>query len=154
MNRFYKFLIHAILPLSLGGLIYISFRSTNLKMFSWFEILNIDSYIFIIRFKLIEYKVFFPSWFYFSLPDALWAYSFSSSILIFWINNLKIGKLFLSIPLSYIIFSEFLQLLEIIRGTFDILDLIISIIGIIISYKFIKTQILKDEKECIESFRV
>ena len=41
--------IIVFLPVILGGLLYIFFRSDNLLMFKWFEYINIKKTIFLIR---------------------------------------------------------------------------------------------------------
>jgi hypothetical protein len=82
-----------------------------------------------------------PYWVYFSLPDGLWVYSFSCALLILWRNNHEMAKYWLLIPFFSGIIIEIAQGLKVFRGTFDIIDLIFSIVALlssilIINYKF------------------
>lgn len=133
--------IHVIIPLILGGIIYISFRSLSLRMFNWFKWSKIDFFTSSIRSIIYPLKSHFPSWFYFSLPDALWVYSFSSALLILWKDHFRIGKHWLLFPLILGSIVEVAQGLKLFPGTFDIWDLILTILSlclstIIINYKF------------------
>lgn len=133
--------IHVAVPLILGGLIYISFRSLSLRIFNWFEWSKIDFFTSIIRTTIHPLKSHFPSWFYFSLPDALWVYSFSSALLILWKDQFRIGKHWLLSPLILGSIVEVAQGLKLFPGTFDMWDLILTILAlclstIIINYKF------------------
>ena len=137
--------INVILPLIIGWLIYISFRSTTLKMFIWFKYIGFDSSILTIRQELSNLKLYLPPWTYYSLPDGLWVYSFTSALLILWDNKFKIAKFWLLIPLFSGVIIDVTQGLKIIRGTFDILDLTLSIVAsllsiITINYKFKKND--------------
>ena len=129
-----------ILPILLGGIIYVIFRTKSLTMFSWFENLGLSSLVTILRDKFTSFKGFVPSWFYYSLPDGLWMYSFSSSFIIF-INGKKSIFLWLLIPLFTGPVVEILQLLELFPGTFDIIDIFFYILAIFISLTFNKKQL-------------
>jgi hypothetical protein len=83
------FLIHVLTPLFIGGLLYTLFRTTTLRMFKWFSIIGIDDFICLLRRLTLGYKNYIPKWSYFSLPDGLWVYSFTSAILICWNNDIK-----------------------------------------------------------------
>ena len=133
--------IHVAIPLILGGLIYISFRSLSLRMFDWFKWCNIDFFTSLIRDLIYPLKNYIPPWFYFSLPDGLWIYSFSSALLIYWNNDFQKVKYWLLIPFLSGIFIEVLQGFKLFYGTFDLLDLLFSALGLLLSitivyYKF------------------
>lgn len=139
--------INVILPLIIGGLIYISFRSTTLKMFIWVKYIGIDSIISTIRQKLSYLKLYLPSWTYYSLPDGLWVYSFTSALIILWNNKFKIAKFWLLIPLFSGAIIEVAQGLKIIRGTFDILDLTLSIVASLLSIITINYKFKRNDKQ-------
>lgn len=124
-----KILIHVISPLITGGLLYVLFRSTTLRMFHWFEFLGLKSCVSILRQYVNPIKSSIPSWVYFSLPDGLWVYSFTSIILIIWHSKITLWVL---IPFSSGVIVEILQK-YFITGTFDWLDFIFSIIGFFLS---------------------
>ncbi len=141
MNKINLIVVHSLTPLLLGGLLYISFRSTTLKMFSWFRYIGVEDSILTIRQEFSNLKLYLPQWTYYSLPDGLWVYSFTSALLILWDNQFKNMKFWLLIPLFSGAIIEVAQGLKIFRGTFDILDLTFTIVAlllsiIIINYKF------------------
>lgn len=119
-------LVHVAIPLLFGGLIYISFRSLSLRMFDWFKWSKIDFFTSLIRDTLNPLKNDIPSWFYFSLPDGLWVYSFSSALLLLWKDHFEKAKYWLIIPLISGSIFEIAQGLSLFPGTFDILDLLFS----------------------------
>lgn len=132
--------IHVAIPIIIGGLIYISFRSLSLRMFEWFEWCSIDYSTSLIRSTFYPLRSYFPPWFYYSLPDALWVYSFSSALLILWDNNFRKVKYWLLIPVMSGILIEFLQGFNLFSGTFDLLDLVFSISGLLLSIFFINNK--------------
>lgn len=139
--------IHVIIPLLFGGLIYISFRSLSLRMFNWFEWSKIDILTTLIRTTIHPSKSQYPSWFYFSLPDALWVYSFSSALLILWKDQFKKGKYWLFIPLLLGSVVEVAQGLKLFPGTFDILDLIFTIVALCLSVIIINYIFNQNDKQ-------
>ena len=80
-------IIHFLSPLLIVGLLYILFRSTDLRMFKWFSFIGLDELIHLARETAFPLQKLLPVWTYYSLPDGLWVYSFSST-LIFWNGKL------------------------------------------------------------------
>lgn len=126
-EKLYFVFIHILLPLFFGGLIYILFRSTNLRMFEWFNFIGLEDIIFKSRAFFSIFKKYLPNWFYFSLPDALWIYSFNSAIITYWNNKKDKLKIWIVIPFTFGIIIEIFQCFKLFPGTFDYLDLIFSI---------------------------
>lgn len=137
--------IHVFFPLFIGGLIYVSFRSLSLRLFSWFEYTGINTFTLFIRNSILPIKDYLPSWIYFSLPDGLWVYSFSSALLILWGEQFSKVKYWLLIPLLFGVFIEFAQGLKIFPGTFDIMDFTFSIIALALSIIILKPKIQINE---------
>ena len=125
-----------------GGLIYILFRSSSLKMFTWFKILHLDTFLQKTRnyTSLITYNL--PDFILYSLPDGLWMFSYVSLVLYLWKNEVKYENLFwiFIIPLIAII-SELGQLFNIICGTFDTIDLLLYILGMLLPFVIYKKSI-------------
>lgn len=119
-----------LLTLIIGGLIYISFRAYSLIMFKWFAALSLDTLIVNLRETTMTIKQDLPDWFLFSLPDGLWIFSYISLMLLFWENEVNRKNLFwiFIVPLTAIT-SEFGQILSIVPGTFDPLDLTFYLMG-------------------------
>lgn len=136
-------LFHVIIPLTVGGLLYVFFRAKSLRMFSWFEFIGINSQISFLREYVSPLKSWLPSWVYFSLPDGLWVYSFTSIILILWDGKINY---WLIIPFTSGILIEILQGFSF-SGTFDYLDLTFSVVGISTSIIIIKQKIKQNEKQ-------
>lgn len=141
INRANLIIIHCLSPLLLGGLLYILFRSTTLRMFKWLTFVGLDNVIQYARINVFQLKNQIPSWAYFSLPDGLWIYSFTSAILIHWNNDWQKVKIWLLIPFITGFLIEIFQGFKLFPGTFDFIDLTFSILGIslskiIINHKF------------------
>lgn len=130
------------LTLLIGSLIYILFRKSTLKMFSWFETIGIMNLINQIRKNAILYGNKLPDIFLYSLPDGFWIFSYISLILYLWKNELKTENLFwiFIIPLIAIL-SEIGQLMCIVPGTFDILDLLMYLLGTALPFIIYKKSI-------------
>ena len=112
-------IIHCIIPIMIGGLLYVFFRSTSIRMFKWFDFLGLENVIQLMRSTLFNVKSNIPNWIYFSLPDGLWVYSFT--------------RIWLLIPFISGILSEILQYFGLFPGTFDYLDLCFSLFCIFLS---------------------
>lgn len=110
-NFLFNLIVNVILPLLIGVLIYIG---ENLK-------------------KLDFYFLDF-------LQDGIWAYTFTSSILIIW-NN-EINYFWLCVLSGVFVIFELLQSLNLIDGTGDFIDVIIYFIfglfSIFVNQIFIK----------------
>lgn len=122
------FLIHVFIPLIIGGLIYVFFRSKMLRLFDWINMIGLSDIVNEIRTITYPFKEILPNWFLNSLPDGLWVYSFSAMLFFTSKNYFIQNKILLMLPFVLVLIMEVLQLLHIICGTFDILDLVISLI--------------------------
>jgi len=82
-----------------------------------------------------SFITFFPSWFLYSLPDALWTYSLT----VFMIYNFnqkfdKNSAIWILIGPFISIISELFQLVNIVKGTFDSIDLLLCVIASILAF--------------------
>ncbi len=128
MKRLKDILIYVVFPLFIGGLIYIVSRSKSLKIFDWFEKINLSNEIEIIRNYFLNVKL--PNRIIYNLPDLLWVFSFTSLLLIIWNKRIyKENILYLLFPMVIGVLSEFGQFLSIINGTYDTIDVIFYIFG-------------------------
>jgi hypothetical protein len=119
--------------LLIGGLIYILFRADSLKMFGWYDNLGVLNFITNLRENLSLVIGDLPNWFLFSLPDGLWIFSYITLMLYIWNNSISKHSVFwiFIIPILTLAF-EFGQLFKIVPGTFDIIDIVFYILGIIL----------------------
>lgn len=131
-----------IATLLIGSLIYILFRSSTLKMFIWYEKLGITNQISRMRAKTFLYSNKLPDFLLYALPDGFWMFSYMSLILYLWKNELRRDNIFWVFILSIIaLLSELGQLLKIISGTFDIVDLLMYLLGTILPFMIYKKSI-------------
>ena len=112
-------------------------------MFGWFCNLGFIELINLVRGFFNPFKKYLPTWIYYSLPDALWVYSFTSIYLILWNNRINY---WLIIPFFFGCLLEIAQSLKIVDGTYDPIDLIFSLLAFILSI-FINQLIKTNEKK-------
>ena len=138
-----KVILNSIIALTIGTLIYLLFRVSTLKIFTWINVFEIDFTNCKLRNFALSYSTALPQWFIFSLPDGLWTFSYVSIMLCIWDFKINSKNIFwiTFIPLIAII-SEIGQKIGIVPGTYDHHDLFFYIIGfltpIVFSTKTIK----------------
>ena len=147
MKTLVKIGLNVLLPIIIGGIIYTLFRSETIKLFSWYKYFGLNKIISNLRVRVSEYIYYIPKWVIFSLPDGLWVYSFTSALIIFWNNEKSKLIIWLSIPFTSGVLIEILQGFNLFPGTFDIIDLILSLIAFYSSIKFLKIKNVKNEYE-------
>ena len=136
MNKKSKTITHLIIPMLIGGFIYILFREDNLLMFNWFNSLGMKNLIDFFREHTLSINLI-PNWIKFSLPDGIWIYSLTSLMLIIWYkDSSKTKYIWLLIGPILGISAELGQLINIVPGTFDNTDLIFCLIASITPFIF------------------
>lgn len=119
-----------ILPVFFGGLIYLTYRVDSLLMFNWFKIFGLTDLVIFLRTNDTLQNLTIPNWVKFSLPDALWLFSFTYIILLIW--DFKITRksvLWILLTPTVGLFSEIGQQIGIIPGTFDKVDLLLLLLS-------------------------
>ena len=123
----------SLTTLLIGGGLYLMCRSERLVMFDWCKAIGIYPLI-----QQLRPKGDFDSWLVYSLPDGLWLFSYIILMGAIWAFDMR-KSLLCSAPLIVIaIGSELLQLPHIVRGTFDVIDLLCYIAGSLIGIFYIK----------------
>lgn len=136
MNLKQLFIGH-FLTLLLGSAIYLLFRISSLRMFSWISIIDLNSELDLIRVHTIRYANKIPNWIIYSLPDGLWMFSYVSLMLYIWKNEITKQSLLWILILPIIaLCSELGQMLNKVPGTFDSADLTAYIIGALSPFIF------------------
>ena len=128
--KLYLLFCHVIIPITFGGIIYLLFRADSLMMFRWADTIGIKSVLDDIRVYCTTIQMENLNWFFFSLPNGLCVYSFTSFMLIVW--GLKFSRhsiFWISIGPLLASCGEIGQAFGIVRGTFDPADLILCLIG-------------------------
>lgn len=123
-------LLLSAVALLLSVLIYVLFRSRSLLLYQW---LGIQGYI-----NNFNFYAKLPALIKYSLPDALWAFSFLSLIGYCCEYFRQPLNLYYS-AIGMISLSEILQI-SVIPGTFDPYDLLAYFISTFLSYLLIKSQ--------------
>lgn len=119
--------------LFLGGGLYLMCRSEHLVMFDWCKTIGIYQFI-----QQLRPQGNFDNWIVYSLPDGLWLFSYIILMGAIWAFDIR-KSLLCSAPLIVIaIGSELLQIPHIVRGTFDVIDLLCYITGSLIGIFYIK----------------
>ena len=102
-----KFIL-VFLPMLIGVLIYLLYRSKNLYYYNLIHFLNINGYVLLARETAILYRKLFPTWVIYSLPDGLWLFSTGAVFLIARKKYLLHFLWFLFIYL-FVVGGEFIQ---------------------------------------------
>jgi len=126
---------HVIIPITFGGIIYLLFRSDSLMMFRWADAIGIKPVLDDMRVYCTTIQFENLNWFFFSFPDGLWVYSFTSFMLIVW--GLKFSRhslLWISIGPLLALCGEMGQAFGVVRGTFDPTDFLLCLIGSILPF--------------------
>lgn len=128
-------LLHTILPLLFGSLIYLLFRPDNILLFHWLEQIGARERIDDWRAQAAWLTEYLPGWLLFSLPNSLWTYSFAIYFTLLWRDH----RLYYWVGLTWAIslLGELLQLFSWLPGTFSLIDLMFIIIAIVCSYFYI-----------------
>lgn len=125
----------AFILFSLGGFIYIAFRSTSLRMFGWFNDLGLHDYIMNVR--ILSNSIQLHEIIKYCIPDGLWTLSYILFMDAIWSPNVNTQVFFGSIIPVIGCISEILQKLSVIKGTFDIIDLLCYIVPYVLYLIFI-----------------
>ena len=121
----------SFLSLTLGGAIYIGFRSTDLVLYRFLNKLGLKQAL--IDFRIICSSIDLPEWVRYSLPDGLWLAAYLLVMNLIWRNHhsyLYYYLIYLMPALA--ILTEIGQYIGYCPGTFDSVDLICYIIPLII----------------------
>ena len=134
----YKNLRHTtgnvLLPLFLGGSIYLVYREEGLLMFRWVSFIGLIGPLRWLRLLVTNLSWNPPDWVIFNLPNALWVYSFVAFMAILWSSSDCRWRWFwILLGASTAVMLEVGQFLRILGGTFDPADLVLCIIAAVVA---------------------
>ena len=135
--REFKNIVSSIVPLIIGGMLYLGYRSQELLMFRWANYLGLSRIVNSWRKFCFQYPL--PEWCYYALPDGLWLLSYILLINIIWDSHTWKSIIWIYALPTIAITSELIQLLDSRFGTFDIMD-VICYMGAILLFE-LKTKI-------------
>tara|TARA_B100000767_G_C19485714_1_gene418083 strand:- start:153 stop:608 length:456 start_codon:yes stop_codon:yes gene_type:complete len=140
-NKICLIILHSILPITIGALIYLFYRKTTLLVFQWIDIINLKPVVIYLRELFNPHNNLHSNFYTHNLPDALWVYSFTSFFIITYGMKKNHNIIIYCIPLIIAVTSEILQLIEFIPGTFDYIDVFSYIGSSIISILYLTNKI-------------
>jgi hypothetical protein len=116
--------LNSVLPLLVGGMIYVCWRGDGLLMFDWFRRAGLDAWVVQLRAAAAPAGSLMPRWVVFSLPDALWVYAMTAFLAATWLDAdrraFRVGWISLACLLGA--GAEVGQLAGVVPGTFDPAD--------------------------------
>ena len=124
-------LLHVIFPLLVGTSIYTLWRSRQLLVFRWYEVVRLSGVVAFVRHAAHPFRRIIPPIVLYSIPDALWVYSFTAALALLWRNDSnslpRAGWLLL--PSALGLAGEFGQAVHLVPGTFDFSDVLCYLVG-------------------------
>lgn len=132
-----RFMVHVVLPILIGASIYVGWRSTNLLVFRWIEFCGLSEFV-------VRPAVELPEWILYSLPDGCWVYSATSWMMLIW--NRPVPWTWVAVVLA--VAAEFGQLLGVVEGTYQTLDVLFYLLGFTFAVVFNAKTSLVDDCDC------
>lgn len=88
--------LNVVIPLFLGGTIYLLFRSEHLLMFRWVESIGMYDLLSQMRLSAGFLRHELPDWVIFSFPNSLWFYSLLSFVHWIWKRDRVVDSILLA----------------------------------------------------------
>lgn len=140
MTRFRPLLLHVLLPLLAGGLLYLLFRAPSLRLFEWFRVIGLEPCILAARASLESLGMRPPSWVLYTLPDGLWVYTATACMAWIWQGSRGAARWgWMAAGPGLGLGSELGQLVGLMPGTFDPLDLIACGVAAVLAFALTQT---------------
>jgi len=119
--------LRVVVPLTMGAGVYL-LRSQPTVADGWANAVGMHDAVTRLRsLALVGAEERAPRWLLGTLPDALWAFVVAQSILLIWSHGSRAARLFWSsLGLCLVLGWELGQALHVVRGTFDVRDLLAS----------------------------
>lgn len=116
---------HVVLPLLVGGWIYVAWRAEHLWMFRWFRGLGLQPAVDVVRHTAAPWADSLPDWLLFSVPDGAWVYACVAFFGRLWAEGPAVPRWFwVGLGPFLAIGGEIGQIPGWIPGTFDLNDLL------------------------------
>jgi hypothetical protein len=131
------FLIHCVLPMVIGGLVYLTWRSDSLLMFGWARAIGLEGAVEMLRSQFGHHRASVPEWILFSVPDGAWVYSSTAFFGRLWTDGpwpVRFG--WIGIGSALAIGGELGQIVGLVPGTFDIVDIVLYIVAAAVAFGF------------------
>jgi hypothetical protein len=118
--------INVFVPILIGAGIYTLWRSKTLLVFKWYRWVAIDTPMLSLRSYVSPARHLLPAAVIYSLPDALWVYSFTTLLQYVWAGHSRCPErtFWSCLPVALAVGSEIGQHFGLVPGTFDPVDLV------------------------------
>jgi hypothetical protein len=114
-----------LMPLVVGGCIYLLWRAPTLLMFSWAAWLGLAGGVDFARAAAAPVSTYLPAGILFTLPDAAWVYAWTAHFGLLWMGERRsTATTWTMLGLVLAAGGEVGQLLGVVPGTFDAADLV------------------------------
>jgi hypothetical protein len=114
----FRVVLTVLLPVSLGAVIYLSWRTETLLVFRWVQWLGAGSLLHTLR--AAAHGVHPSRALLNCLPDGMWVFAFTSAMRFIWLKpNTALAFCWMFLPLALALGGEFGQFLHNVPGTFD-----------------------------------
>ena len=118
-------LLAVVLPIVIGGLIYLLFRTDSLLMFAWADQLLLTDLIVRGRAAAAPLLPHVPGFVLFSVPDGVWVFSATAFFARLWHDGpLWMRAGWIGITPAMAIGGELGQITGLVPGTYDVLDML------------------------------
>ncbi len=131
--RHFKLYVYltALLAVLTGGVIYILFRPVEPLFFNWIHDMGAGNILSGIRKLSLPLQNHIPRWLIYSLPNGLWAFAYTLIIGTLWLGSQSQLRYFWFATIPVLVLGyELLQLINVLPGTFCLLDSSFGLTGI------------------------
>jgi hypothetical protein len=132
MKRFApRVLLHVVMPIALGGALYLSFRNDDIALFRWVEALGLGHALDAARTVTRRLLPWLPRVVLGSAPDMAWAWAFGAALAMVWRAEPATiaARAWLGAGFAIAVGIEVGQGLGIVPGVFDPVDLVAIGVG-------------------------
>ena len=124
------FLLAVVLPIVVGGLIYILFRVDTLLMFKWADALLLTETIAGWREQAAPLRPYLSDFVLFSVPDGVWVFSATAFFARLWHDGpLWMRLMWIGATPAMAIGGELGQIVGLVPGTFDMADMLAYVVA-------------------------
>lgn len=136
-------ILHVVFPVAVGAAIYTLWRSKRLLVFDWYRWAGWQTAVSVVRADAFGLRHLIPGPVLYSLPDALWVYSFTAFMTLLWSKQRKTfaRTFWLLLPTTMAASCEIGQFLKIVPGTFDIVDLLSYFVAGVLAWILVNSAI-------------
>lgn len=127
--------LHVILPVGIGAMLYLLWRSPTLLVFTWARSVRLIAVVQTLRDLAAGWNSLLSPSLLYSLPDGLWVYSMTTCMLLIWNDfPLSVYKvLWVSSATILACAAEGLQFFGICPGTYDSTDVVMSLLAAVLA---------------------